>query len=90
MKEQQVKDITDSRGIKFIATPFEAKFGVVLETSAAKSLPSHTIMDKIFETNSSFHEKGHTTGKVQFLFFRSFFASINQIIILGGKLSTRI
>ena len=32
VKEQQVKDITDSRGIKFIATPFEAKFGAVLET----------------------------------------------------------
>ena len=28
-------------------------------------------MEKIFETNSSFHVKQHTTGKVQFLFSRS-------------------
>ena len=29
-------------------------------------------MDKKFETNSSFHVKQRTTGKVQFLSFRSF------------------
>ena len=27
-------------------------------------------MDKIFEKNSSFHVKKHTTGKVRFLFSR--------------------
>ena len=31
-----------------------------------------TIMYKIFETNCSFHVKDPTTGKVQFLFFRTF------------------
>ena len=31
-----------------------------------------TIIHKIFEINSSFHVKQHTTGKVQFLFFSSF------------------
>ena len=31
-----------------------------------------TIMNKISETNSSFHVKWNTAGKVQFLFFRSF------------------
>ena len=31
-----------------------------------------TIIHKLFETNSSFHMKSHTTGKVQFLFFRRF------------------
>ena len=31
-----------------------------------------TIIHKIFETNSSFHLKYSTTGKVQFLFFRRF------------------
>ena len=36
-----------------------------------------TIMDKIFETNSSFHVKQRTTGN------RSFFASIHKICILG-------
>ena len=31
-----------------------------------------TMKDKIFETNSSFHVKSHTMGKVQFLLFGSF------------------
>ena len=31
-----------------------------------------TIIRKIFKTNSSFHVKLRTTGKVQFLFFRRF------------------
>ena len=31
-----------------------------------------TAIHKIFETNSSFHVKQRTTGKVQFLFFSSF------------------
>ena len=29
-----------------------------------------TIIHKVLETNSSFHVKERTTGKVQFLFFR--------------------
>ena len=32
-----------------------------------------TIMDKMFDTNSSFNVKLRTTGKVSFLFFRSLF-----------------
>ena len=31
-----------------------------------------TIMDKIYGKNPSFHVKYHTTGKVHFIFFRSF------------------
>ena len=31
-----------------------------------------TIIHKVLETNSSFHVKERTTGKVQFLFFREF------------------
>ena len=31
-----------------------------------------TIIHKVLETNSSFHVKEGTTGKVQFLFFRKF------------------
>ena len=31
-----------------------------------------TIIHKVLETNSSFHVKECTTGKVQFLFFRKF------------------
>ena len=45
---------------------------------------------KICETNSSFHVKRRTTGKVQFLFFSSFFAIIDKIFILGGRLGTRL
>ena len=30
------------------------------------------IIHKVLETNSSFHVKERTTGKVQFLFFRKF------------------
>ena len=33
---------------------------------------SSAVMDKIFETNSTFHVKKRTTGKVQFLFFDNF------------------
>ena len=31
-----------------------------------------TTIHKVLETNSSFHVKERTTGKVQFLFFRKF------------------
>ena len=44
--------------------------------SKKKMLPD-TTMDKIFEANSSFHVKWRTTGKVQFLFFRSFLLVLN-------------
>ena len=47
-------------------------------------------MDKIFETNSSFHMEQGITGKVQFLFFKSFFTSIEKNFILGGRLSPRL
>ena len=42
--------------------------GKIVKTITVKS----TIIHKIFETNSSFHVKYHTTGNVQFLFFRRF------------------
>ena len=38
-----------------------------------------TIIDKISETNSIFHVKWGTTGKVQFLFSRSFLLGYNSI-----------
>ena len=38
------------------------------------------IPHKIFDTNSSFHVKKYTTGKVDFLFFRGF-------LLLSSKLS---
>ena len=41
-----------------------------------------TIINKIFETNSRFHVQWHTTGKIQFLFFRRFF-------LLPAKFSIR-
>ena len=49
-----------------------------------------TIMDKAFETNSSFHVKQGTTGNFQVLFSQEFFASIEKTSILGRRLSTRV
>ena len=40
------------------------------------------IIHKIFETNSSFHVKRHTTGKVQFLFFRRFLLGLTKCSFL--------
>ena len=48
-----------------------------------------TIIHKIFETNSSFHVKQWTMGKVQFLFFRSFFASTDTVFNFWRGLNTR-
>ena len=47
------------------------------EREAKKKMLPDTTMDKIFEANSSFHVKWRTTGKVQFLFFRSFLLVLN-------------
>ena len=49
-----------------------------------------TIMDKAFETNSSFHVKQDTTEKFQFPFFQEFFASIDKNSILGGGFGARV
>ena len=40
-------------------------------------------MDKIFETNSSFHVKLHY-GKILISIFQQFFASIDKIFIFKG------
>ena len=45
----------------------------------SKKLLPETIMDKIFETNSSFHVKQRTTEKIQFLFSRSFLLVLSKI-----------
>ena len=45
---------------------------------------------KIHDTNSSLQLKKLTTGKVQFLFFSSFFTDIGKIFILGQRLGTRL
>ena len=36
-------------------------------------------MDKTFETNTSFHVKHGTTGKIQFLFSKSFLPVLKKI-----------
>ena len=54
-----------------------------------KSFPE-AIMEMIFETKSSSHIKYSTAGKVKFLFFKSFFASIDTFFVLGGRLSTKL
>ena len=47
------------------------------DREAKKKMLPDTTMDKIFEANSSFYVKWRTTGKVQFLFFRSFLLVLN-------------
>ena len=46
-----------------------------------------TLIDKIFETNSSFHVKWCTTGKKN---FQQLFSSIDKIFIFGGRPDTRL
>ena len=54
-------------------------------------IPTSTISHKISEASSSFHVKWRTTGKVSMLFWRSEgVASINEIFILNGGMSTRL
>ena len=45
------------------------------------------IIQKIFETNSSFQVKWRTTGKIQ---FQEFFASIEKKIFFRLRLGTRL
>ena len=54
-----------------------------------KKLFPETIIYEIFETNSSFHVKLHTTRRVKFLFFRRFLLINDESFILGGGLSCR-
>ena len=42
-----------------------------------------TIIHKVLETNSSFHVKERTTGKVQFLFFRKFLLLLTKFSFWG-------
>ena len=43
-----------------------------------------TSSHKIFETNSSFHVKQRTMGKIQFLFFKSFLLALTKFLIWQG------
>ena len=43
-----------------------------------------TIINKVFETNSSFYVKLRSTGKVQLMFFRSFMLVLAEFSFLGG------
>ena len=45
---------------------------------------TQTIFHKVFATNSSFHVNQRIMGKVYFLAFQHFCASINKIFILKG------
>ena len=44
----------------------------------SKNLFVEATIDKIFEANSSFHEKQRTKGKVQFLFVKSFLVVLTK------------
>ena len=45
---------------------------------------------KKYDTNFRFHRKKSTTEKVAFLFFNNFFAIIDKIYILEGRLFDRL
>ena len=50
-----------------------------------------TIVDKILDTNSSFHVKSSFHyGKILFSIFHEFFANIFKKIILGVRLDSRL
>ena len=55
-----------------------------------RDVAEYTILAKIYETNVTVSVKYCTKVKVQFQFLNSFFASIDKIFILGGKLGTRL
>ena len=46
-----------------------------------------TIIHKIFVTNSGFHVEQHTTGKVQFLFFRRFLLVLAKVSLMKDDLA---
>ena len=48
------------------------------------------LIQKIFETNSSFHVKQRTTAKVFFFILQEILASINKIFIFGGRPGARL
>ena len=54
------------------------------------SMQGPEIMDKIFETNSSFHVKKAHYGKSSIFIFHEFFASIDKIFIWGIRLDTKL
>ena len=54
-----------------------------------------TTIHEIFETNSSFHVKWYNTGNLILILilisvFQEFFASIDKIFILAGRLGTEL
>ena len=69
----------------------QSKFWHLFKTQLrgkSKKISPETIVYKISETNSSFHLKKRTTGKVLFDFFKFCFAGISKILILEERLGT--
>ena len=54
----------------------------------ASLLELPAIIRKIFETNSSFHVKYRTMGKVQFLFFKRFLRVLTRFLFREEDTST--
>ena len=65
------------KGFRITKIVKQIKFEEACCELEAKKMFVETTMDKILETNCSFHWKQHNTEKVQMLFFRSFFSSKN-------------
>ena len=57
---------------------------------ASKKFFAEKTIHKILKTNSSFSVKQRTTGKKLISLFQQFFADIDKIFHLGGRLGTRL
>ena len=55
--------------------------GITIINALQRILDKSTIIQKIFETNSSFYVKQQPMGNVQFLFFRSFWLVLKNVSI---------
>ena len=76
------------KGLRVTKIVKETKFEVVWGKLEPKIIfPETKYSQNMF---SCFHVKERTTVKVKFLFFKSFFFSVNKIFILAGGLGTRL
>ena len=66
------------KGLRAVKSLKQIKFAVAWGELKAKKLFSETMINKIFKTNSGFHVKQCSMGKVQFAFFRCFWLVLTK------------
>ena len=72
---------------KVIIPVHSAAFFSIFDAISIFKMNGSRFIHQIIETNSSFHVKQHTTGKVQFLFLMKFFSN-TYILIWEKEIST--